>query len=91
MEPRLFCQSCTLPIDEVEDRGTEKNGTKSELYCKYCYKDGVFTNPNMTLKQMMIICEQQMKKQNISPEILAQSFKMLPRLKRWNNTNDALM
>jgi len=90
MQPELFCQSCTMPIDKIENRGTEKNGTNSELYCKYCYKDGLFTTPDMTLEQMKEICTEQMKKQNIAPEILAQSMKMLPLLKRWNKINNVL-
>jgi hypothetical protein len=36
MEAEKFCQSCTLPIDNIEDRGIEKDGSKSDLYCKYC-------------------------------------------------------
>ena len=52
MKPETFCQSCTFPIDNVEDRGTEKDGSKSALYCKYCYQNGQFTDPNMTLERM---------------------------------------
>jgi len=83
MEPQLFCQSCTMPIDDPALRGTEKTGEKSELYCKYCYSNGEFTNPSMTLAEMENICKEQMKKQNIPAHILELSLKMLPNLKRW--------
>lgn len=83
MEPQKFCQSCTLPIDNVEDCGTEKDGSKSDMYCKYCYQDGEFTEPDMTLDQMMGIAEKEMKKQNLPENIIQQSMDMLPRLKRW--------
>jgi hypothetical protein len=83
MEPQIFCQSCTLPLDNMDDRGTEKDGTKSQLYCKYCYQNGAFTEPDMTLDQMMGIAEKEMKKQNLPESIIQQSMNMLPRLKRW--------
>ena len=83
METQIFCQSCTFPLDNMDDRGTEKDGTKSQLYCKYCYQDGAFTEPDMTLDQMMGIAEKEMKKQNLPDSIIQQSMDMLPRLKRW--------
>jgi hypothetical protein len=79
-----------MPIDNSADRGTEKDGTKSELYCRYCFKDGEFTDPGMTLEKMTTICTDEMKKQNLPAEILAQSLKMLPLLKRWNTTNTTI-
>ena len=86
MEPQKFCQSCTLPIDNMEDRGTEKDGSKSDMYCKYCYQNGAFTEPDMTLDQMMEIAETEMKKQNLPESIIQQSMNMLPRLKRWQSS-----
>ena len=38
-----ICQSCGMPLDFMELRGTEKDGRKSDDYCMYCYKDGHFT------------------------------------------------
>ena len=34
-----ICQSCGMPLDFMELRGTEKDGRKSDDYCMYCYKD----------------------------------------------------
>lgn len=83
METQKFCQSCTFPIDNMEDRGTEKNGSKSDLYCKYCYKDGAFTDPEMTLERMIEIARTEMEKQHLADNIIQQSINMLPHLKRW--------
>jgi hypothetical protein len=83
MELRNFCQSCTMPIDQVDNRGTESDGSKSHLYCKYCYQDGKFVNPQMTVDQMRIIVSTQMRKLKISDTIIHQSLDMLPHLKRW--------
>jgi hypothetical protein len=86
MEPQKFCQSCTLPIDNMEDRGTEKDGSKSDMYCKYCYQNGAFTEEDMTLDQMMDIAETEMKKQDLPESIIQQSMNMLPLLKRWQSS-----
>ncbi|MDR0311088.1 MAG: zinc ribbon domain-containing protein [Acidobacteriota bacterium] len=49
-----FCESCGMPMGETADMyGTEANGSKSADYCKYCYDNGAFTNPNSTLEEMI--------------------------------------
>jgi Putative zinc ribbon domain len=83
MQQKKFCQSCTMPIDNIEDRGSEKDGSKSNLYCKYCYRDGDFTDPEMTLEQMKNIVLTQMHKLNLPDNIIQQSLDNLPHLKRW--------
>ena len=83
MEPRNFCQSCTMPIDNIADRGTEIDGSKSNTYCKYCYQDGHFVNPEMTFEEMKDVVATQMRKMNIPEPVVQQSLNMLPHLKRW--------
>jgi hypothetical protein len=72
-----------MPINNTENRGTEKDGSKSNLYCKYCCHDGAFTDPDMTLGQMKNIVLAQMQKLNLPDNIIQQSLKNLPHLKRW--------
>lgn len=50
-----FCQSCGMPMTDPALRGTEKDGSPSEYYCKYCYTDGAFTG-EMTMEQMIEFC-----------------------------------
>ena len=50
-----ICQSCGMPLDFMELRGTEKDGRKSDDYCMYCYKDGHFTY-ECTMQQMIDLC-----------------------------------
>jgi hypothetical protein len=83
MIPNTICQSCTMPIDNMEDRGTEKDGSKSNLFCKYCYTDGSFTDPEMTLEQMKINVAAQMEKMKLPEAIIQKSIDLLPHLKRW--------
>ena len=86
MEPKIFCQSCTMPIDNPDDRGTEKDGSKSDQYCKYCYQHGAFINPGMTLEEMKNIVVTQMQKMKLPENIIQRSVDLLPHLKRWSHS-----
>ena len=55
MEERNFCQSCGMPLDAPESRGTEADGTLSRDYCCYCYQAGKFT-ADCTMEQMIEEC-----------------------------------
>lgn len=83
MQPGMICQSCTMPIDAEEHRGTEMDGSKSTTYCKYCYQNGAFTDPGMTLGQMKETVTTEMKKRDIPENIIQQSLNSLAGLKRW--------
>jgi hypothetical protein len=75
-----------MPIDDMSERGTEKNGSKSDEYCKYCYQHGAFSDPGMPLEKMQQIVKEQMQKMNLPDDILQQSLRMLPHMKRWQKT-----
>ena len=55
MEEKKFCQSCMMPLNAPEDFGTEKDGSLSADYCKFCYANGEFTG-DMTMEQMIEEC-----------------------------------
>ena len=74
-----------MPIDNLADRGTEKDGSKSSEYCKYCYQHGALLNPNMTFEEMKSLVVTQMQKMNLPADIISKSVKSLPYLKRWRN------
>lgn len=46
----LICQSCSMPITKDEQFGTNKDGSKSQDYCIYCYKEGKFVD-DVSLKE----------------------------------------
>lgn len=50
-----FCQSCGMPLNlHGEDvRGTEADGNLSAKFCNYCYKDGKYIDPNITMEEML--------------------------------------
>ncbi len=45
------CQSCGMPISKDQNGGgTEKDGSKSKLYCSFCYANGEFVGGNVSLE-----------------------------------------
>lgn len=83
MENKVFCQSCSMPLDKPEMMGTEKDGSKSKEYCTYCYQNGAFINPIMTLNEMKTLVKEQMEKRKIDAGIINMAVSSLPNLKRW--------
>jgi len=49
----LICQSCVMPMEKPEDFGTEADGSRNEEYCRFCYRDGGFTDPDIIMEQMI--------------------------------------
>jgi hypothetical protein len=74
-----------MPMDKPELFGTEADGSRSADYCRYCYQKGVFTEPDITMQQMIDKCVAHMVEQKIMPEEKARAVmaKYLPRMKRW--------
>lgn len=88
-----FCQSCGMPLTD-ENKGTNADGSSSEDYCKYCFKNGVFTQ-SFTMTQMIEFCLQFLDQWNVqtrhnltpiqAKEHMLQQF---PHLKRWKEKDE---
>ncbi|MGD2251069.1 MAG: zinc ribbon domain-containing protein [Candidatus Methanofastidiosia archaeon] len=81
-----FCQSCGMPLQTPEDFGTEADNSKSEKYCRYCYQNGEFTYPDITLEEMIEFSAKGWsdQDQNVTLEHeRAQLKEFLPHLERW--------
>ncbi|MDL2318264.1 zinc ribbon domain-containing protein [Eubacteriales bacterium OttesenSCG-928-A19] len=79
-----ICQSCAMPMSP-EDYGTNKDGSKNDKYCQYCYKDGAFTSEE-TLEEMIASCAKYMSEsdQGITEEVARKHLQgILPDLERW--------
>jgi hypothetical protein len=81
------CQSCGMPFSKDPGKGgVNSDGTKSTLYCSYCFADGAFTQPDFTASEMKAFCVEKMKEQKI-PGFLARIFATrIPKLERWKNS-----
>lgn len=89
MEVR-FCQSCGMPLAD-DTKGNNADGSISEDYCIYCYKDGKFTQ-DITMEQMIDHCAQftdeinKWSGQNMTVEQAKDMMRhFYPTLKRWKN------
>jgi methyl coenzyme M reductase subunit D len=77
-----------MPMSKDTDFGTISDGSRNEEYCSYCFKKGKFTQPDITMKEMLKIG---MKGIDESPDmgkfmkfIVKKSYPMqIKKLKRW--------
>ena len=85
-----FCQSCGMPLSKDEmGGGTEANGRKSADFCSHCFKRGAFTEPDLTVDQMVEKVQAKLKEMHF-PGFMARSFtKNIPSLKRWAQASAA--
>ena len=82
MENKI-CQSCGMPIISNEQLGTNKDKSRNEDYCIYCYKDGEFID-KVTMEEYIEMCSQFGSQAGMSNEEMKKHCKKLfPTLKRW--------
>ena len=81
---KTICQSCGLPLTS-ENSGINIDSSLNYEFCKYCYSNGNFTIPDLTLeKQIERLSETAEKKFGTSKEdALKMAETILPTLKRW--------
>ena len=79
-----FCQSCGMPFYQEKDHGTEADGSPSEEFCSWCYRDGAFLEDE-TLEELIERCAPGMAESCHITLDEAVSFMgaLLPTLKRW--------
>jgi hypothetical protein len=83
--PGSSCQSCAMPMRKNDDHGSEKDASRSEDYCCYCYQNGDFVNPDMSLEEMIGLCASEMDEIGMMPYEEARKLneRLMPPLKRW--------
>jgi hypothetical protein len=86
-----FCQSCAMPLEKPSDFGTNADGVRVNDYCRYCYQNGHFTEPDLTQAAMIDKCVKFMIRQTLTPEVQAREFmeEVIPALKRWRDAEPA--
>ena len=84
-----------MPLTD-EILGTNADGSKSEEYCIYCFKDGAFTG-GFTMEEMIDFCSQFVEQYNkdsgqnlTQDEYKAMLRQYYPNLKRWSTPTDQL-
>jgi hypothetical protein len=74
-----------MPLEKPEDFGTDVMGYRVNDYCRHCFSNGVFTEPQISMQAMIDRCVDIMAKQGIMPAAQARTLltDVMPRLKRW--------
>ena len=73
-----------MPIASEPNRGgTEADGSTSPDYCGFCYQNGEFTTPGVTLEQFVQRLKKIMAESDVPDEAAHKAFAILPTLKHW--------
>jgi hypothetical protein len=85
MSEKNICQSCGTPIVKEEEFGTNADGTRNFEYCNKCFQNGKFTEPDITMDQMIEKAAREMIEEEKIPSKYAYKIaqEYIPGLKRW--------
>ncbi|MDL2225857.1 helix-turn-helix domain-containing protein [Eubacteriales bacterium OttesenSCG-928-M02] len=84
-----ICQSCGMTLDEEANKGSERDGDRSNTYCIHCYQDGAFTQDRTMEEQVesnLRFLDEWNKEQGTSfskEEARIQLMELMPTLGRW--------
>lgn len=83
---KLICQCCGMPLDDAVI-STEKDGSRNERYCKWCYADGTYMYHDMD--DLIEVCVKNMASDAHPADAVRAYLKdMLPTLDYWKNHSE---
>ena len=81
-----ICQSCSMPLLKESEFGTNKDESRNEEYCIYCYKEGSFID-NVSMEEYIEMNIPYHEQAGMSEEEMRNHCEnIFPTLKRWNCT-----
>lgn len=85
----LTCQSCGMPLINAADFGTNSDNSPNKEYCAYCFQQGAFVDPDITLEQKIDQVVEAAKTNMFMPEEDARKManEVIPTLRRWKTRN----
>jgi hypothetical protein len=84
------CQSCGMPLSkDAHGGGTNADGSRSQEFCSHCYANGAFTEPDLSVEQMVVKVRGKMREMKIPGFLAGFLVKGIPRLRRWAGGMDA--
>ncbi len=86
MKEMIVCQSCSMPLGNESDKGTNADGTVSTDYCKYCFEKGEFISYQTLEEAISDSVNYAEYSGKTKEEALADAKTILPTLKRWKCT-----
>lgn len=79
-----ICQSCGMPMkQDPNGGGTNADGTLSKEWCSFCYADGAFLGPDLSVKEMQDIGITALKAKGFPHPMGWLVTRNIPKLKRW--------
>jgi len=63
--------------------GSNADGTRSSEFCSHCYREGRFTEPNLSVEEMMTKVEGKLRTMHIPGFLARRITRNIPRLSRW--------
>lgn len=79
-----ICQSCSIPLYD-KYKGTNKDASLSNEYCKYCYENGEFKENRTLEEEIEHLIPMYIDDRDISEEeARVELRKILSPLKRWS-------
>ena len=82
----IICQSCGMALQGDEDFGTNLDGSKNAEYCRFCYKEGKYTDEGITMEKKIEKNIEIAKKMGMAEEQAKKiANSIIPKLKRWQN------
>lgn len=84
-----ICQSCGTPLQDPRFRGTDQENARVQTYCIFCFQDGRFTEPKLTMEEMGWRIHRVLVQQASIParEAVTMIDGILPKLERWRKVN----
>ena len=74
-----------MPIITDKQLGTNRDGSRNNDYCIYCYKDGEFID-KVSMEEYIEMCSQYGEQAGMTNEEMKKHCeKLFPTLKRWKN------
>ncbi len=79
-----ICQSCSMPLKkDLQGGGTNKDGSKSSLYCSLCFDAGEFRKPTMSMEEMKGFVNEKLKEMGLPAPLRWLFTRGFHKLKRW--------
>jgi hypothetical protein len=80
-----------MPLGRPEDFGTDQAGFRVNDYCRHCFADGAFTEPDISMQAMLDRCVGIMDRQGTMGAADARLLlaDVMPRLRRWSVPADS--
>lgn len=83
-ETHKNCQSCGMPLKrDLKGGGTNADGSRSTMYCSYCYEHGAFTYQGTSVEEFQEFCKEKMIEGGHSKFISWLFTRGMKRLGRW--------